>query len=172
MSCKARLTAVAEEVAGRLCRSFDPASNTTVAREYAPDWFDPDYFLNNPNLTSSFTGRRVFVFGSAERHQGAATRGEDDNHYVITVVAFEKFTDADRVPTTDWVDERVAWVESEIFDRLGDARAPERDETVANSIPVSQEWNIVYSPTLLAELKLFRSEVIVIYRRIEDLDLD
>jgi hypothetical protein len=166
MRTVARLTAVARQVAAALDRPTDPYLMTTVERTYAPDWFDPDYWVNNPSLADRFTGRRLYVFGTGEIHEGALTRGEDDNRYRIGVVVFERHVgDGPASADTTWIDGRVAWVEENVFDFLGDARSPALEDT--DLIPFSQEWVTVYSADLLRQLSLFRSEVSMVYRKVE-----
>lgn len=165
MGCQARITEVAKLVAQAIERAADPAANITVERVYAPEWLDPDYWKDNPNLTKEFTGRKVYVFGATERQESPATRSEDFNDYGIVVIVLERFTDAGDVPN-DWLDERVAWVESGIYDTFGDARTT--NLAVPGADPVTQEWTQVYSPELLRQLKLFRSEVTIVFRRIEE----
>lgn len=167
MSCTARIVEVTRAVAQALSHLADPALGLTVERAYAPEWLSEDYWRDNPDLAARFTGRRVYVFGSAERHEGPATRSEDENHYEVTVVVLERYTAPAADVPAEWMDERVAWVEREVFDRLGDARETE-NPVVADADPVSQEWVQVYSPDLLLQLRLFRSEVKVVYRKIED----
>lgn len=167
MGCRSRLSEVAKLVAAALDQAADPAAGITVQRTYAPDWLDPDYWKDNPNLQTEFTGRRVYVFGSAERQEGPATRGEDYNDYTITIIILERYDGSEPIPPDDWIEEREAWVESQVYDRLGDARAEGDDEVVPDAIAQSQEWAQVYSIDYLRQLKLFRSEVNITYRRIE-----
>jgi hypothetical protein len=167
MKAVARLTRVARQVAAALDRPTDPYRQITVERAYAPDWFDPDYWANNPNLVDRFTGQRLYVFGAGEVHEGAFTRGEDENRYRVVVIAFERYAgDGPASDDTAWIDGRVAWVEEEIFDLLGDARSPALEDTEV--VPLSQEWVSVYSADLLRQLSLFRSEVSLVYRKVED----
>jgi hypothetical protein len=165
----ARLTQVARQVAAALDRPTDPYLATTVERTYAPDWLDPDHWVNNPSLTDKFTGRRLYVFGTGEIHEGALTRGEDDNRYVVKVVVFERYV-GDGLASADmaWIDGRVAWVEENVFDFLGDARNPALEDT--DLTPLSQEWEAVYSVDLLRQFSLFRSQVNLVYRKAEDIN--
>jgi hypothetical protein len=166
MGCQARLTLVAEQVCKALRRLSDPAAGVTVARAYAPDWLAPDYWRDNPTLQASFTGRRVYVFSARERHEGPFTRAEDINLYTVGVMVLELYTGTDPEPPLDWVDERVGWVEANVYDRIGDARAD--PPIVEDADPMVQEWVKVYDPDALRQLKLFWSEIHVTYRKIED----
>jgi len=166
----ARLTEVTAEVVRRLCVLADPANNVTVERVYAPDWLDPDHWLNNPNLATAFTGRRVYVFAGGEVHQGPFDRAADDNRYRVIVTVLERYVGAGPGPPLDWLDERLAWVESQVLDRLGDARATGDEAAVPTADPVTQEWTSVYSADLLRQLGVFRSEVVCTYRRVEDVN--
>lgn len=165
MSCPASgLLDVRDRVAAALARLADPAAAVTVETAFAPDWLDPDLWKDNPGLAARFTGRRVFVFAAGKAQAATASRKLDLNEYRVEVVVIERYAAAGP-PPDDWVAERVAWVETEIYDRLGDARAvplPVRD-----CFPQSQEWDQVYSYELLRELKLFRSGVIFGFRRLD-----
>lgn len=163
MGCKARITKVAELVTKTLGDAADPAAGVTVERVYAPEWLDPDFWKDNPNLINSFTGRRIYVFGATERNE-IATRGEDFNDYGVVVIVLERYTDQGDPPDS-WVDERVAWVESQVYDRLGDPRTD--TPPVPDSLSLTCDWTQVYSPELLRKLKVFRSEVTAVIRMIE-----
>lgn len=165
----ARLTAIARQVTAALDgRPTDPLVETTVLRAYAPDWLDPDYWADNVELANSFTGRRLYVFGSREVHEGAADRGDDDNRYAVTVIVFERYVGDEKEPPTDWLDDRVAWVEANVLDYLGDART---DEPAVEGVLVLRiEWLSVYNPDLIRQMNLFRSEVLVTYQAVEDIN--
>lgn len=163
----ARILDVADAVTRALQRRSDPESDVTVSRAYAPDWLDPDYWVGNPDLATSFTGRRAFVFPATQRQDGPATRAEDSNDYGIAVVVLERYDGSEAEVPQAWLDARVQWVESEVYDVLGDAREA-ADPVLADGFPLGQEWTQVYSPELLRQLKLFRSEVVVTYRKVED----
>lgn len=165
MSCTgARITQVAETVAATLGHEADPAAGITVEREYAPDWLNPDFWKDNPNLANKFTGRRLYVFGATQKQVSPADRGADLNEYGIAVVVMERYVGDEPVPPRAWVDERVAWVEANVYDRLGDARD---NELPAGVWPDTQEWTAVYDPGLLRSHKLFRSEVTLGIRRVD-----
>jgi len=166
----ARITEVTAEVTRRLCTLADPANQISVVRDYAPDWLDPDYWSDNPNLAGQFTGRRVYVFAAGEVHQGPADRQYDENRYRVVAVVLERYVGDPPGPDNAWLDERVAWVESQVLDRMGDARAVGDDAAVPSADPLTQEWVSVYAPDLLRQLNLFRSEVSALYRRVEDIN--
>ena len=73
----------------------------------------------------------------------------------------EKYTAAGE-PTTDWVDERMDFVEL-MWRLLSDARTAELLEEVPEAIPVSSRVGISYDWELLREKKLFFSQFEVVY---------
>lgn len=163
---RARITEVASAVAGFLGRHCDPESDVTVERVYSTSWLDPDLYLDNPTLADRFTGRRVYVAGLAQRQQGPATRAEDANDYDVAVIVIERYTGEEAEVPDEWLDDRTAWVEAEVYDRLGDARE-EDDEPVPGAFPVSQEIQQA-NPDLLREQRLFWSEAVITFRKVED----
>jgi hypothetical protein len=162
VSCQARLIDLTREVACALEYLADPVANITVERTFTPDWLAPDLWLNNPDLATTFTGRRVYVLPVSERQEGMASRRDDDNRFGVGVVVMERYPGAEPVPPVDWLDERMAWVEQKVLDFLGDARHP----AFPGADPVVQEWLKVYDADLLRQLKLLRSEVLVTFRKI------
>ena len=184
----ARLTAVAQAVADYLARpgtGWEDSQQVTevdretvpgfigtyVERAYAPDWLDTDFWRDNPGPAggghNEFKGRRVYVFGWQEAQDGPATRSEDTNLYVIVVAVLRRYDGPDPTPPRAWVDEEVGWVERYVLDKLGDARE-EDDPPVPGADPVAQEWTQVYSPDWLRQYKVFKSEVHLTYRKVED----
>lgn len=164
MSASSRLVDVACLVANLLDKLADPACEITVERTYAPPWLDPELWKDNPDKATRFTGRRVYVFGATQRQVGPADRGFDINEYGIAVIVLELYTGDEAEVPDEWVDERLAWVEQEVYDRLGDARG---EYLAENTWPESQEWTSAYNPELIRASKLFRSEVTVQVRRID-----
>jgi hypothetical protein len=163
MSSQSRLIETTKEAACALEVLTDPAANITVERAYSPDWLNPDLWLNNPDLANTFTGRKVYVLPVSERQEGPTSRDHDDNRYGVGVVVLERYPGAEPVPPVEWVDERIAWMESKVLDFLGDARHP----AFPGADPVIQEWVKPYDPDLLRQHKLLRSEVLITFRRIE-----
>jgi hypothetical protein len=86
---------------------------------------------------------------------------------VVKVVVFERYVgDGLASADTAWIDSREAWVEENVFDFLGDARNPPLED--ADLVPLSQEWETTYSADLLRQFSLFRSQVNLVYRKVED----
>jgi hypothetical protein len=104
------------------------------------------------------SGRRVLVFDVGEEGVGAATRLADTNDYSVTVVVFEKFEEAGD-PPTDWIDELVDWVASEVYGKLQNQRLPWQAPLLGNEL-WPQEAAIVLkcdADLLVSEHKLFWS---------------
>ena len=158
--CDRCVSAIAERVPP------DAASPAiAVERSYAPDWLDPDFWSDNPKLLTAFTGRKVYVFPAGASQVQPATRGADLNEYRVAVVTLERYADAAGQPPLAWTDDRVLWVQDNVFDLLGDVRGD--PPPVRGCWPQGQEWRVVYSPELLRSDRLFRSEVLIAFRKIE-----
>jgi hypothetical protein len=148
----------------------------TVSREYVKEWLDPGYWKENPDLLTSFTGRRVYLFGMELSQVEATTRSMDRNEYRISVAVLERYEAARDIATDAtrdlWLDERVAWVEDVIYDRLGEARQrtdrPRPPALVAGQYhPFTKELAKVYDYDLLRTMNLFMSAVVIAYHKWE-----
>ena len=102
----ARLTEVAEGVAALIRAGWEPAEDDEIAREYVDE-----------SKFADLRGRKVIVFGTGFREAERVSRTEVVNEYDVTVVVVERFEDKG-VPLKEWLDERVYFVEQELFNRL------------------------------------------------------
>lgn len=124
--------------------------------------------LRNKDYLSSVKGRKIVVFCGPYAQADTATRGQDRSEYLVTVFAFSRYTE--QGPATDeWVDNEIAWVESNIFDLLGNARAERFPSRLADLglWPEVAEVTLLYDEDLLDEQNLFASAVAFAYRRDE-----
>lgn len=179
MARKARITDCLDRVVlavEELCPpdATDPA--VTVGREYVREWLDPQYWKDNPDLLTSFTGRRVYLFGMETSQVEATTRSFDRNEYRVSIAVLERYeaaSDAANTTARDlWLDERVAWVEDVIYDRLGEVRTRSdrpRPPALVNGgyVPFGKEWARVYDYDLLRTMGLFMSAVVIAYHKWE-----
>jgi hypothetical protein len=176
---KARITDCLDRVVAAVEELIDPAETdpaTVVERKYTLEYLDAQYWKDNPDLLTKFTGRRVYVFGMETSQVEAATRGLDRNEYRVTLTTLERYTaarDAGSDAAFDlWTDERVAWVEDVIYDRLGEARSrTDRPGPMAlrsaGYVPFSKEWTRVYDYDLLRTQGLFLSAVVIAFHKWE-----
>jgi hypothetical protein len=159
-----------------LCPPDATEPTLTVTREYTKEWLTPEFWKDNPDLATSFTGRRVYVFGLEASQVEATTRSADRNEYRITIAVLERYEAAKDIASDAardaWVDERVAWVEDVIYDRLGEARTrtdrPRPRALVSGGyVPASKEWPKVYDYDLLRTTNLFMSAVVIAFHKWE-----
>lgn len=154
----AQIISVAEACAAAVLAAWQasgtpPAPADGVARVYEVPLADPEYAEN-------LQGRQVWVF-PAEYGRQAFTRGTDNRRPRIAVVVAERYTAQAPVPTA-WLDERVAFVESVVFNRLADPRQP---AIYTGLIPEDDGASVVvYDAELLIFQRLFVAMVTVQYR--------
>lgn len=143
----ARSTQVRNAVADRIASGWPAVKPATVESVY--------HYTVSDGFPS---GRHVLVFDVGEEQIGAADRVTDINDYSVSVVVFEKHEDAGD-PPTDWVDERVDWVASEVYAKLQNQRLPWQAPLLDNEL-WPQEAGIVLkcdADLLASEHKLFWS---------------
>ena len=131
------------------------SDTTTVERTYLPEVLDPDY-------ATAITTRKVYASGSGYAQVGVVSRAEDLNEYTLRLLIVSRYCDAGD-PTRAWVDAQIDWVETYIYDALGDARG----FRVSEAWPETAEVPVAWDAELLAEHKLFWSEVTIAFRRDE-----
>jgi hypothetical protein len=170
---RARITDLLERVVTALGQEVPPDATDptiTVTREYVQEYLNPDYWKDNPSLASSFTGRRLYVFGLEQSQVEATTRATDRNEYRVTVVTVERYESqrdvADKTAVNDWLDERVEWVERVVYDHLGD-HTRDRPAVLRAFLPAAKEWVKVYDYDLLRTLNVFLSAVVIAFHRWE-----
>lgn len=147
----ARLIEVADAVTDRIEATLDDPASTTVSREYTLDI-----------KAASVTGRLVYVLPGGVENQGPANRATDYDHYKIGVVVVERYTGTGPAPK-EWLDARLLWVESQIWNRLQDVR---QGLLLGCLWPQLSNW-LAYDYDLLREKKLFWSELEITYREDE-----
>lgn len=179
MARKARITDCLDRVARAVEELCPPGATdppVTVSREYVKEWLAPEFWRDNPDLLASFTGRRVYLFGMETSQVEAAARGFDRNEYRISVAVLERYEAAadaaDTAARDEWLDERLAWVEDVVYDRLGEARGrTDRPQPEAlrsgGYVPAAKEWAKVYDYDLLRTMSLFMSAAVISYHKWE-----
>lgn len=101
----ARINEVLDAVVTLIQTAWSPSAPSAVTRCYEA-----------PVNADTIQGRQVFVFpvGYADE---PASRGEDAATYTFAVLVVEKFREQSAPPVA-WVDERVEFVESKVYDVL------------------------------------------------------
>lgn len=102
------------------------------------------------------SGRHVYIFPLSYSNQ-PATRGHDDWTYQVGIIVLERYEDAGEPPVS-WMDDRVDFVQSKVFDALDFTRSP---GNVSGGLRVlTQEANCeVYNVDLMTQERQFRSEL-------------
>ncbi len=108
MADPARIMDLAAGVAAYLQASWNPAAPDLVHAV----WYER-FSLNPSDPDRLLTGRRVAAI-PALPELAAMTRGLRWNKYTVGVVLVERYADAG-VPTDDWIGERAAWWEANVF---------------------------------------------------------
>ena len=154
----ARVTEVCQLLIDRLVSLLPAGDLTTFERAYVPTILDADFAAN----IAALAGRKVYVMPSTYGQAEIASRGQDNNRYGPSVLIVERYTDAGGVADA-WLDDRIAWVESQVYGPLQNLRADPLDGTLW---PHSADVAVVYDPDFLREHKLFWSEVHFEFREI------
>lgn len=108
------------------------------------------------------TGRNVWLFPLGYGNEGPSTRQDDTYDFTLGVVYAEKWTSTG-LPSKSWVDERILFVEEQIYVPLCDGRrfygAGE------NYWSQTADVTLVYNVDYLRDFKLFWSELQFTYRK-------
>jgi hypothetical protein len=102
----------------------------------------------------TFDGRQIRVFPKSYTSPGVTTRREIYRLATVIVVIAERYT-GDGFPPDDWMDERVVWVEQNIFDVFADVTPFRLGKYWCDTADVT----IAYDYDLLTENKIFWSEI-------------
>jgi len=156
----ARIVEVADGVVARINTVWAPVAPNTVSRQYELPMHENDLIVS---------GRQVWVFPDGYLRIEPATRASYLNEYRIRVVIAERYADAAGPAPTAWLDARLYFVASMIVDALDYAAAATGMPTgllLNNLWTESIEVVEAYAHDLLAENKLFFSEVIFAFREI------
>lgn len=146
----ARVTEILDAVVSFLQGNWTGTA-PTISREYMASFVAED-----------FTGPRVYVMSAQYGQVGVVTRAKDEDAYTVSIVFVDKYTlGAEAIPN-EWLDERVALVEQEIYEPLGDHRT----EAIAGLAPETATVNTVYDLDFLHQTRLFVSEVEIEFREI------
>jgi len=151
-----------DQLVTEISGSWEPESPDTVTREYLALVTDKDL--------QSLLGRRVYLFPMAYETQ-------DENHsenvygYRVGVSVIERYEEADKAGSEAvkaWLDERLDFVETELIDALdygqnGLLSFGSNRKVWTESIEIPQRYDVV----LLAEKKLFRCDVMFMFREIQ-----
>ena len=165
MSCPTGLTDVWSRLTVALSRVGGPSDRVTVHDDPAPDWPNVDQWVDNPDADGEFDYRHLFTVPARKAQAATASRRLDLTEYVFDVVVLERYDGPEPTPPKDWVRARIDWVEREVYDRFGDARAD--PYPVEDCFPQAVDWADVYDVGLLREQKLFQSLVTLTLRRLE-----
>ena len=143
----ARTTELAKAAATAI--ALQVRATATVERCYVPD-------VDTDALPAG--SRRVFVFAPAYTDEGMISRRDQLSSYVINFVVVEKYGDPG-APTNEWLDELVAWTNTNIIQFLGDATKRFAGTAWADSAVVE-----VYDVDELIERKTFWSNISIIFK--------
>jgi hypothetical protein len=142
---------LADDLATALTNSLGSGeTNVDIARAYRIE-FD----------LSSIIKRYVRIFPVGYAGLEPVTRREDYYDVILRLTIVERYTGKGD-PSNDWLDERVDWVETNIFNPFADSRAPFR---------LGEYWSqfasveSVYDYDLLNEDQVFASDVLLTFRR-------
>lgn len=147
-----RIATVRNAVVARIEEGW-AGSPATVSTIPAPD-FESD----------RSTGRRVFVLMDGYEDGGPVTRGTDRTLYRVRVYVTELYTAAGSV-TDAWLDARLDWAKTEVWDKLNDPRAP-LTLTGPGGLAVAEaaEPPLLYDPDALRSDKRFVSVFVFTFR--------
>lgn len=155
----ARIIEIADDIKATIENWWRPNRPSRVERRYLPRTTQPGpagFWLD---------GRRVYVMATGPVEGIAITRADDDTTFTLWVVISEKYPKAGE-PPTEWVDERVNWVDSLIKEVLDNPRTGSlfADGTL---VPDTVNWASVYDyNALLTTPGGFVSEIELTYRLI------
>lgn len=124
----------------------------------APAAVERCYLYQVPDERSgldSLAGRIVLVYPPPDEAYidgGPVTRRRNDAGYRVVVTVIEPYTGTGR-PPREWVDERVAWVEAEVYAKLGDnrtmiggtLRCQENRASVLHDVVASEQMSAFWS---------------------------
>jgi len=124
----------------------------------------------NLDRAEPWAGRRVYLFPAAYRDD-PATRAEDSREYTVGVWVAERYPDemaADSDDCRDWLDERVGFVETQVYDALDFGR---RDKTPKLQFDGRRVWTdaarvTAYDWERLNALELFLSQLEFTFREL------
>ncbi len=108
-----RLLEVADIAAAAIGAAWSPVAPDSVAREYGDE--EP---------TASFLGRRVYVFPMGDGEVDRISRSEVEWSYRLAIVVAEKY-DGVGLPTKAWMDTRVEFTRTKVYDVLNVDRQSE-----------------------------------------------
>lgn len=141
--------------------AWAPVAPNSVGREYIASVSEKDL--------KDFTGRRVFLF-PMEYQTDDENRSENRYGYRIGITVLERFEDADKASSEivkAWLDERLDFVETRIIDGLdygnGGLLVFGGREVWTESIECPQRYDV----DLLAEKKMFRCDLMFMFREIQ-----
>lgn len=161
MPTNAQVIQVADACAAAIRAAWD--ASVDHAPLAAPDGVERVYEtpIADPEFLEAFAGRQVWVF-PVEYGRTAMSRSQDNRRPVICVIVAERYADGPAPVPTEWLDERVAFVEEVVFNRLADPRKP----TIFAGLTPEEDGAtvVVYDAELLVMQRLFLSMVQVRYR--------
>lgn len=153
----ARVLDLCNAVVTAIQTAWNPTGPDAVSRVYAPD-----VGLSPDETDTLISGRQVYVFPAAYGSPGLATRSELWRRHTIAVLVVERYTAAAGAPTTAWIDDRVAFVEQQIFNLLRDPTLELAGSVVTQAFPIPDEEagrvDPVYDLETLIEHRTFWSQ--------------
>lgn len=150
-----------------MARSIDTVRDAVVAR-IQEGWTGspatvnttPTYDFDNDRSP----GRRVQVVSDGESDEGPVTREKDRSHYRVRVTVTELYTPAGPVPDA-WLGVRVAWVKTEVWAKLVDARNPlTLADPDGTAWPLPPDQAVVFDADRLRSDKRFVTETVFTFR--------
>lgn len=110
--------------------------------------------------TERMAGLRIYVIPLGYEFVESASRGKNLYEYRIGFIVVDRFL-PEGAASDEWVDERVKWIETYIWDKLSD---PRTFDAVWGVRPESGGV-VAYDADLLREKKIFFSDVTIAFRQ-------
>lgn len=137
----------------------------------APEEFDQltRGYVARDNLIE-LDGKRIRIFPEAYADAERLARRRVAKEYAVVIVCEELYREPaqagnDGPVPQEWVDERVDWVEANVFNPLNTAFVREADGLLLGSLRTQTcEVTVVYDPARLDQEKLFWSMIRAAYR--------
>jgi hypothetical protein len=145
---------------------FDFLDDTIAPAE--PDRLSRGYAVRDKLI--ELDGKRIRIFPEAYGDAERLARRRIAKEYAIIVTIEEPYLEPaqagdDGPVPLDWIDERVDWVEENVFDPLNESHVREADGLLLDSLRTQTcEVTVVYDPGRIDQEKLFWSMIRVAYR--------
>ena len=145
----ARIIEVCDAIVDKVTLAWVPLGADGVSRQYL-----------TPVKAEFIQGRQVYVF-PANYGDEPADRADDLKEHRVALLVVERYTDAG-APTVEWIDERVNFVQTFLWDELTNPRS----QAILDDLWPHTGEVAVYDVAMLSEKKLFWSELDLVFREI------